>query len=114
MKIQKPLPGMTPEETERQLHYMNAIIMFKVMHSRGIINKKGLQLCKAEKKKNKEYHEAPQASETTIFFLVAMGSRSRHSYPKPTNFLRKFVGFHFLISTQKTNICRRVEFPYLL
>ena len=32
---------------------------------------------KAEKKKNKEYHEAPQASETTIFFLVAMGSRSR-------------------------------------
>ena len=31
---------MTPEETERQLHYMNAIIMFKVMHSRGIINEK--------------------------------------------------------------------------
>ena len=28
-----------------------------------------------EKKKNKEYHEASQASETTIFFLVAMGSR---------------------------------------
>ena len=28
----------------------------------------------AEKKKNKEYHEALQASETTIFFLVAMGS----------------------------------------
>ena len=31
---------MTPEETERQLHYMNAVIMFKQMHSRGIINKK--------------------------------------------------------------------------
>ena len=30
-----------------------------------------------EKKKNKEYHEALQASETTIFFLVAMASRSR-------------------------------------
>lgn len=48
MKIQKPLPGMTPEETERQLHYMNAVIMFKQMHSRGIINKKELHLCKAE------------------------------------------------------------------
>ena len=33
MKIQKPLPGMTPEETERQLRYMNAVIMFKQMHS---------------------------------------------------------------------------------
>ena len=32
MKIQKPLPGMTPEETERQLYYMNAVVMFKVMH----------------------------------------------------------------------------------
>ena len=48
MKIQKPLPGMTPEETERQLHYMNAVIMFKVMHSRGIINEKELNLCKEE------------------------------------------------------------------
>ena len=48
MKNQKPLPGMTPEETERQFHYMNAVIMFKVMHSRGIINEKELHLCKAE------------------------------------------------------------------
>ena len=48
MKIQKPLPGMNPEETERQLHYMNAVIMFKVMYSRGIINEKELHLCKAE------------------------------------------------------------------
>ena len=48
MKIQKPLPGMNPEETERQLHYMNAVIMFKQMHSRGIINEKELHLCKAE------------------------------------------------------------------
>ena len=48
MKIQKLLPGMTPEETERQLHYMNAVIMFKVMSSRGIINEKELHLCKAE------------------------------------------------------------------
>ena len=48
MKIQSPLPGMTPEETERQLHYINAVIMFKVMHSRGIINKKELHLCKEE------------------------------------------------------------------
>ena len=48
MKIQKPLPGMTLEETERQLHYMNAVIMFKQMHSHGIINEKELHLCKAE------------------------------------------------------------------
>lgn len=48
MKIQKPLPGMTPEETERQLHYMNAVIMFKMTYSRGIINEKELQLCKEE------------------------------------------------------------------
>ena len=48
MKIQKPLPGMTPEETERQLHYMNAVIMFKQMHSHGIINEKELHLCKEE------------------------------------------------------------------
>ncbi len=46
MKIQKPLPGMTPEETERQLQYINAVIMFKTMHSRGIINEKELHLCK--------------------------------------------------------------------
>ena len=39
---------MTPEETERQLHYMNAVIMFKMMHSRGIINEKELHLCKEE------------------------------------------------------------------
>lgn len=38
MKIQKPLPGMTPEETERQLHYMNAVIMFKQMHPLGSKN----------------------------------------------------------------------------
>ena len=43
---------MTPEETERQLHYMNAVIMFKVMHSRGIINEKELHLCKEEMLKN--------------------------------------------------------------
>ena len=48
MNIQKPLSGMTLEETERQLHYMNAVIMFKMMHSRGIINEKELQLCKGE------------------------------------------------------------------
>ena len=48
MNIQKPLPGMTPEETERQLQYMNTVIMFKVMHSRGIINENELLLCKAE------------------------------------------------------------------
>ena len=48
MNIQKPLPGITPEETERLLHYMNAVIMFKQMHSRGIINKKELHLCKEE------------------------------------------------------------------
>ncbi len=48
MKIQKPLPGMNTEETERQLRYMNAVIMFKLMHSRGIINDKELHLCKAE------------------------------------------------------------------
>ncbi len=48
MKIQKPLPGMTPEETERQLHYMNAVVMFKVMHFRGIINENELHLCKEE------------------------------------------------------------------
>lgn len=48
MKIQKPLPGMTPEETERLLHYMNAVVMLKVMHSRDIINKKELHLCKDE------------------------------------------------------------------
>ena len=39
---------MTPEETERQLHYMNAVIMFKQMYSRGIINGKELNLCKEE------------------------------------------------------------------
>ena len=39
---------MTPEETERQLLYMNAVIMFKQMHSRGIINEKELHLCKEE------------------------------------------------------------------
>ncbi len=48
MEIQKPLSGMTPEETERQLQYMNAVIMFKLMHSRGIINEKELRLCKEE------------------------------------------------------------------
>ncbi len=48
MNIQKPLSGTTPEETERQLHYMNAVIMFKVMRSRGIINEKELNLCKEE------------------------------------------------------------------
>jgi len=48
MKIQKPLPGMTPEETERQIHYMNAVIMFKMVNSRGIINEKELHLCKEE------------------------------------------------------------------
>ena len=48
MKIQKPLPGMTHEETERQLYYMNAVVMFKVMHTRGIINENELHLCKAE------------------------------------------------------------------
>ena len=48
MKIQKPLPGMTLEEAERQLHYMNAVIMFKIMHPRGIINEKELHLCKEE------------------------------------------------------------------
>ena len=48
MKIQKPLSGMNPEETERQLQYMNAVIMFKLMHSRGIINEKELHLCKDE------------------------------------------------------------------
>ena len=46
MKIQSPLPGMTPVETERQLQYMNAVIMFKQMHSRGFINEKELHLCK--------------------------------------------------------------------
>ncbi len=46
MKIQNPLPGMTSEETERQLHYMNAVIMFKQMHSRGIISENELHLCK--------------------------------------------------------------------
>lgn len=48
MKIQKSLPGMTPEETERQFQYMNAVIMFKMMHSRRIINEKELHLCKEE------------------------------------------------------------------
>ena len=48
MNIQKPLPGMTPEETERQLQYMNAVVMFKVMRSRGIINEKELHLCKVQ------------------------------------------------------------------
>ena len=48
MKIQKPLPGVNTEETERQLHYMNAVIMFKMIHSRGIINEKELQSCKEE------------------------------------------------------------------
>ncbi|MBQ3100674.1 MAG: hypothetical protein IJC50_06765 [Clostridia bacterium] len=56
MKIQKPLPGMTPEETERQLHYMNAVIMFKQMYSRGIVNEKELHLCKEEMLKN---HKPP-------------------------------------------------------
>ena len=51
MNIQKPLLGMNTEETERQLHYMNAVIMFKVMHSRGIINEKELHLCKEEMQK---------------------------------------------------------------
>ena len=51
MNIQKPLPGMTPEETERQLQYMNAVIMFKEMHSRGIINEQELHLCKEKKLK---------------------------------------------------------------
>ncbi|MBR2489825.1 MAG: hypothetical protein IKB45_05070 [Clostridia bacterium] len=48
MKIQKPLPGMTLEETEILLHYMNAVIMFKQMYSRGIIDEKELHLCKDE------------------------------------------------------------------
>lgn len=48
MQIQKPLSGMTLEETERQLQYMNAVIMFKLMHSRGIINEQELHLCKDE------------------------------------------------------------------
>ena len=48
MKIQKPLPGMNTEETERQLHYMNAVIMFKMMRSRGIINDKELHFCNVE------------------------------------------------------------------
>ena len=39
---------MTPEETERQPQYMNAVIMFKKMNSRGIINEKELHLCKEE------------------------------------------------------------------
>ena len=56
MKIQKPWPGMTPEETERQLHYMNAVIMFKQMYSRGIVNEKELHLCKEEMLKN---HKPP-------------------------------------------------------
>mgnify|MGYP003303974714 CR=1 FL=1 len=43
MKFEKPLPGMNTEETERQLHYMNAVIMFKVIHSRGIINEKEVE-----------------------------------------------------------------------
>lgn len=42
MKIQSQLPEMIPEETEGQLQYMNAVIMFKVIHSRGIINEKEL------------------------------------------------------------------------
>ena len=53
MNIQKPLPGMNPEETERQLHYMNAVIMFKMMHSRGIINEKELQLCKEDRERER-------------------------------------------------------------
>ena len=57
MKIQSPLPGMTSEETERQLQYMNAVIMFKVMHSCGIINEKELHLCKEEMLK--KYKPAP-------------------------------------------------------
>ena len=49
---------MPPEETERQLLYMNAVIMFKMMHSRGIINEKELQLCKGEMlKKYKPPHD---------------------------------------------------------
>ena len=39
---------MTSEETERLLRYMNAVIMFKMMNSRGIINEKELHLCKEE------------------------------------------------------------------
>lgn len=37
---------MTLKETEKLLHYMNAVIMFKMMHSHGIINKKDLRICK--------------------------------------------------------------------
>ena len=48
MNIQKPLSGMTLEVTERQLQYMNAVIMFNEMHSRGIINEQELHLCKEE------------------------------------------------------------------
>ena len=48
MNIQKPLSGMTLEETERQLHYMHAVIIFKLMPSRGIINEKELYVCKEE------------------------------------------------------------------
>lgn len=48
MKISKPFSWMNTEETERLLHYMNAVIRFKVMHSRSIINEKELHLCKEE------------------------------------------------------------------
>lgn len=48
MNIQKPLSGMTLKETERQLQYINAVIMFKQMNSRGIINEEELRLCKEE------------------------------------------------------------------
>ena len=63
MNIQKPLPGMTPEETERQLQYMNAVIMFKMMHSRGIINAKELQLCKEEMLEKYKPHLDPYKDE---------------------------------------------------
>lgn len=78
MKIQKPLPGMTPEETERQLHYMNAVIMFKMMHSRGIINKKELRLCKEEmlkKYKPPQQRQCPSPSVTGVVFTFADGLR---------------------------------------
>ena len=39
---------MNTEKTEKLLHYMNAVIMFKLLHSRGIINEKELHLCKEE------------------------------------------------------------------
>ena len=59
MKIPKPLPGMTPEETKRQLQYMNAVIIFKHMHSRGVINERELLLCKEEMLKKYKPHLDP-------------------------------------------------------